>query len=320
VESVTTIANHSPFNHPSLRFFSIILFIFCIGVLTAFAQTQLTTSDDEKTVTVNDAPEMDVIAFGKSVIVKNRAKSVLCIGGDILVEGRVEEDVVAFGGSISQRENAYIGGHIFAVGGTYKAESQKPLRGEGKETIMIAAFEDELRDLAQNPAQIFSPSFTWAFLLQRLLSILFWFVVTFGITTLAPGAVSRGVARVQLSAARIIGIGLAVFLLAATFTIISAGFLPDYISVILGLMVFVLMLMSYVFGRVALQVSFGKLIQKRLLSERNQSETLSILLGVLTWTLLLSIPYVWMIALLTLFAGGIGLVLTARSKTTWQRE
>jgi len=34
--------------------------------------------------------------------------------------------------------------------------------------------------------------------------------------------------------------------LAATFTIISAGFLPDYISVILGLMVFVLMLMSYV--------------------------------------------------------------------------
>jgi len=71
---------------------------------------------------------------------------------------------------------------------------------------------------------------------------------------------------------------------------------------------------------VALQVSFGKLIQKRLLSERNQSETLSILLGVLTWTLLLSIPYVWMIALLTLFAGGIGLVLTARSKTTWQRE
>lgn len=263
---------------------------------------------------------MDVIAFAKSVVVKNRAKSVLCIGGDVVVEGRVEEDVVAFGGSVSQREGAYIGGHIFAVGGTYKSDSQKPLRGEGKETIMIAAFEDELRDLAQNPARILSPSFSWAFLLQRLLSILFWFVVTFGITTLAPGAVSRGVARFQLSAAKVIGIGLAVFLLAATFTIISAGFLPDYISVILGLMVFVLMLMSYVFGRVALQVSFGKLIQKKLLSERNQSETLSILLGVLTWTLLLSIPYVWTIALLILFASGIGLVLTARAKTVWQRE
>ena len=204
MESVLILENQPVFGTRAkiLKLLLIGLVFVCAASASIFAQTQLSTSEDEQTLTIDDAPEMDVISFGKTIIVKNRAKSVLSFGGDIQIEGRVEEDVVAIGGSISQRQDAYIGGHVFAVGGAYEPESQTPKRGPGKETVMIAAFEEELRGMAQDPSQIFSPSLSWGFLAWRLLSVLFWFVVTFIITTLAPGAVSRAVARFQLSTAK----------------------------------------------------------------------------------------------------------------------
>ena len=94
--------------------------------------------------------------------------------------------------------------------------------------------------------------------------------------------------------------------------------LPDYLSVTLGFMGSVLLLLGYVFGRVALQVSVGKLIQKHFLAETNRSETVAILIGVLVCTAILSVPYLWVLALFAVFTIGIGLVLTGRSNPTWQ--
>ena len=79
-----------------------------------------------------------------------------------------------------------------------------------------------------------------------------------------------------------------------------------------------LLMLGYVFGRVTLQVSVGKLIQKRFFPENNRSETLAILAGVVFWTVLLSLPYIWVFALFAVFVIGIGLVLTGRPSTRWQ--
>lgn len=296
------------------------LILIFICHLTLLAQTQISTSPDEKTLIIDDAPEMEVFAFGKTVIVKKQAKGVLSFGGDVIVEGRVEGDVAAIGGSITQKENAFIGGDVIIFGGTYRPENKTPLRNEGKETVMFGVFEEELRDLTQNPSQIFSPSFSLAFVAQRVLSMLFWFVVSLGLTTLAPGAVSRAVARFQLSTLKIFAAGFAAFLLTTVTIIVSLSFLPNYLSAIFGLMAFALLMLAYVFGRVAMQVSVGKILQKRFAGEHSRSEALAIFIGVFVWTLLLSIPYIWTFALLALFAAGIGLVLTGRSSTGWQKD
>ncbi len=292
----------------------VLLFPFAI-----FAQSQI-SSPDEKTLVIEEAPEMEVFAFGKTVIIKKQAKGVLTFGGDIIIEGRVEGDVAAIGGSITQKENAFIGGDVIVFGGNYRPESKNPLRSEGRETIMYAGYEEELRNLTQDPAQIFSPSFSPAFLAQRILSMLFWFVVSLGLTTIAPGAVSRAIARFQLSTLKVFAIGFFGFLV-TTFTVIgSLSVLPNYLSAIFGIMGFILLLLAYVFGRVAMQVSIGKILQKQFFGEKNKSETLAILIGVFIWTFLLSIPYVWTFALLTLFAAGIGLVLTGRSTNGWRKS
>jgi len=115
-----------------------VLFALVIGTLFAaaptflIAQTQFSTSDDGLTMIVDDAPDMEVVAFGKNVIVKNRAKGVLSIGGDVTIEGSVSGDVATIGGSIIQKNSAYVGGDVIEFGGAYKPESQSPLREAGK--------------------------------------------------------------------------------------------------------------------------------------------------------------------------------------------
>jgi hypothetical protein len=263
---------------------------------------------------------MEVYAFGKSVIVKQRAKGVLAIGGDITIEGSVSGDVATMGGSIIQTTNGYVGGDVIVIGGTYKPESDTPLREPGKETVMFAVMEDQLRELGQNPSELFSPNLSVSFFALRALSLLFWFIVSFLLTTLAPGAVSRSVARLKLSSLKIAAIGMFALLLTLVGSMLGFQFLPNYLGVSIFFMVFVLLMLAFVFGRVVMNVSIGKLIQKKILPEGNRSETLAVFLGVFFWTLILSIPYLWTFAAIALFVSGLGLVLTAKTPATWRHS
>lgn len=297
---------------------SVIAFML-LAVLTFYAQTGVSLNAETNTLTIEDAGDSDVFAFGKNVVVKRHAKGVLAFGGDVVIEGRVDGDVATIGGSVLQKENAFIGGDVITFGGTYRFEGANPQRVEGKETIMYAGYEEELRNLTQNPAQLFAPTVSWAFFAQRLLSLLFWFIVSLAVTTIAPGAVSRAVARFQLFKLKIFAFGFAGFVVTTVGVLASLSLLPNYISALVSLMAFALLLLGYVFGRVALQVSIGKLLQKRFLPENKQSETLALLLGALVWTILLSVPYFWTFALISLIAASLGLVLTARSGNGWQK-
>lgn len=305
---------------PCLRAVSYFLPIVLIGAFALFAAAQppVASSPDDNTIVIDNAPEMNVISFGKTVIIRQHAKEVFAWGGDIIVEGRVDGDVAALGGSVIQRENAYIGGAVIVIGGSYKPESRVPLRVEGKETVMFGAFEQELRDMAQNPSQIFAPSLTPAFFAQRALSALFWFIVTLVFATIAPGAVSRAISRFNLSMLKVSGLGVAGLILVTVFVITSLQLLPDYAGAIVGVMGFALLMLAYGFGRIAMQVSAGKILQKHLPKGASRSESVAILLGVLVWTVILSIPYLWTLAVVILFSVGIGLVLTARSGSGWK--
>ncbi len=288
------------------------------AVCALYAQSNISFTPDGKTMIVEEAKDNEIYAFGKTVIIKKEAKGVLVFGGDAIIEGNVEGEVAVIGGNIIQEENGFIGGDVIVFGGTYRSKSEKPLRSEGKQTIMIAMFEEELRSFSENPTQIFSPAFTWSFFAQRLLSILFWFIISLVFTTIAPGAVSRAVTRFQLSTLKIFAIGFAGFLITTVSIIFGLRFLPNYLSAIISFMAFFLLVLGYVFGRVALQVSLGKMVQKRLFPRQKQSETPAILIGVIIWTTFLSIPFLWTIALLILISSSLGLVLTARTANVWK--
>ncbi len=282
----------------------------------ALASASFTTSTDNEDLQVNDSPEMSVIAVAKTVVVKQSAKDVFVFGGDVVIEGNVSGDVGVIGGTISQKEGAFIGGDVIVIGGAYKPDSQQPLRTAGKETIVFGILEDELRELGRNPESILSPSLTPTFFAQRVLSALFWFVVTLGFITIAPGAVSRAIARTKLTPTKIAAVGLAGLIASLLLVTTVSTALPEYLSVIVWLMVVGLLMLAYLFGRVTLQLSVGKYIQKHLLPGYKSNETIAILIGVIVWTILLSLPYLWIFGVLTVFAAGTGLVITARNNTS----
>jgi len=309
-------------NRADLRLFAYLIWLPLLVFSLSFsiqANPEISLSDDEKTLVVEDAPEMEVIAIAKSVEVRKSAKGVFSFGGDVIVSGRVEGDVATIGGSVVQKEGGYIGGDVIVFGGSYKHESHTALREPGKETVVFGVWEEELRDLAQNPTHILSPTLSWTFVAQRLLLALFWFAISMVISTIAPGAVGRAVARIRLSTLKVTSLGSVAFVGSLIAILGGISILPDILSATLGLMGLAILLLGYVFGRVALQVTVGKILQRQFLSEANRSETLATLLGVFVWTTLLSIPYIWIIALFSVFAVGIGLILTARSSNVWPK-
>lgn len=300
----------------NLLFGVILLFSFATVL---HAQENLKLDQETNTLTIEEVQDGEVYSFGKNVVVKKGAKGVFAFGGNVIVEGRVEEDVGVIGGSVIQKEGAFIGGDVIIFGGTYKYDDKQPLRNPEKETIMFASYEEELRDISQNPSQLFSPSFSWTFLAQRLLSVLFWFVISLALTTIAPGAVSRSVARLQLSSLKIIAIGFLAFFTTTVGVAAVLKFLPDFLSAIIFLMTVVLLILAYVFGRIILQVSTGKWCLKRFFGDKKHSESATLLVGTLVWTVLLSIPYVWILVLILLFVSSLGIVLTARSTEKWEK-
>jgi len=276
-----------PFKQIVSGFVFVLLAAFSIyaGPVAALSQP------DENTIVVEDAPEMELISFGKTVIIKKRVKEVLSVGGNVIVEGNVTGDVGAVGGNVTQKEDAFIGGDVTILGGSYTAESKTPLRNADKETVVLAVFEDEIRDMAQNPARLFSPTMSWSFMAMRVLSILFWFVISLALTTISPGAVSRGVTRFRLSTLKVFAVGSFAFVITVITVALGISFLPRYLSAIIFLMGLILLFLSYVFGRVALQMIVGKMVQKWVLPDRMQSETIALLIGVIVWSIFLSVPY-----------------------------
>ena len=294
------------------------LFIAYFTPVIAGTPVEISQDGENQTLIIDDAPDMKVIAISKDVIVRKRAKEVLAWGGNIIVEGSVEGDVAAIGGSVTQREGGFIGGDVIVFGGKYGAEGPAPMRVEGKDTVMFGMFEEELRGFAKNPSQILTPELSVSFFVQRLLAVMFWFLITMAAATIAPGAVSRAIAGLKLSALKISGFGAAGFILACVAVIVGLGFLPEYVSAIFGLMAFVLVMLAYGFGRVVLHIIIGKFVLERFMSGRKVSESFSILTGVVLAIAMLSFPYVWPIALFCFFSIGTGLVLTARGTRPWK--
>jgi uncharacterized membrane protein len=277
-------------------------------------------NDDFNSLIIAETSDSDVFGFGRTVVVRGTVKKgVLAFGGDIIVEGRIEGDAATIGGSVYQRPNSYIGGDVVIIGGAYNHGKTAPGRKTDSQTVMYAGYENELREAMRNPASLVAPDFSAWFFVQRIMAVSFWFLVSLVLTTLSPGAVSRAITRLNLSALKIAIFGAAAML----FSILLAGFglgaLPAPIGVLAGAMLTVLLFLAYIFGRAAIHVATGKFIYKRLFGERSgRSEATSLLLGTAFWVAVLSLPYLWTFAFIGLLIVSLGLVLTSRSSLDWR--
>ena len=282
--------------------------------------THVARVSDGKEIVVEGEQTSDVFGLGQSVIVRGKVShGVLAFGGDVVVEGRVEGDVATVGGSIFQVEGSYIGGDVIVLGGAYHHGKTAPGRNPASKTIMVAGYEQELRELARNPLSILTPRFSLAYLGQRLLAILFWFIVSLAITAATPGAVSRAAARLQLTSLRVALIGLLGAIVIGPGVAVSLRFLPQVVGVVVFISALLLVVVSYLFGRVVIHAATGRWLQRVLLREESRSESVALLLGATFWAVVLALPYVWPLAVAGLVVTSLGLALTARYQVNWKR-
>lgn len=309
---------------PALRRFGlarlIALVVWLLVLMTAvYAQTSQSPQTEEKVVLVNGVTDSTVFGIGNSVRITGVVKQgAMSLGGDVIVEGEVEGDVATIGGSVIQLPGSRIGGDVIVLGGTYRAEGSPINRNPASTTIMIAGYQQELRDMMRNPSGLFTPRWSPTYLGTRFLVVLFWFIVSLALTAVMPGTISRGVARLQLTSLRVAAIGLVGVVVLFFGAMLSLYVLPEPIRVLIGLLALLLLLVASVFGRVVLYAATGRWLQRKYVSFGKNSEAVALLLGTGFWVLLTSLPYVWPFMAAFILIISFGLALTARYRVGWK--
>lgn len=280
-----------------------------------------TLPDSTPPLVVEGISESDVFGWGQSVLVRGTIRQgVMAFGGDVIVEGVVEGDVATVGGSVVQRDGSRIGGDVIVIGGSYRHGENVPGRNPSSATVIFRGFESELRNIMRNPASLLAPQWSLSYFGSRVMAVLFWFIASLVLTAVAPGAVSRAVMRLQMTNLRVAVIGF-VGSIVMTFGVVAGlSVLPTVIAALVGLMALILLLLAYLFGRVAIQAATGQWLQRRFLGEKFRSDSIALLIGTVVWAILLSLPYVWPLVGAGLLVASLGLALTARYRVGWKHR
>jgi hypothetical protein len=83
-------------------------------------------------------------------------------------------------------------------------------------------------------------------------------------------------------------------------------------------MALLLVLVSSLFGRVVIFAATGNWLRRRFFP-RIQLDSVALLLGVVFWVTLESLPYVWPFVIAGLIVVSLGLALTARYRISWKK-
>src|SRR5438874_6062804 len=296
-----------------------------LGALPLFLvaiQGQPTSQDqpgDPVARVIEGVSNTTVFGLGQSIKITGTVKEgAIAFGGDVVVEGSVNGDVAAIGGSVIQREGSRIGGDVIVIGGIYHHGKAAPGRDPQSVTIMYAGYENELRHVMREPFSLLHPRLTPAFLGMRLLAVLFWLIISLALTAVMPNTVSRAAACLQLTSLPVALIGLLGSIVVTLGVFVSLLVLPPVIGAVISIMALMLVIVATLFGRVVIFLATGRWLQRRFLP-RVRSESIMLLLGVAFWVALASLPYIWPIIIAGLLVVSLGLALTARYRISWKR-
>jgi len=294
---------------------------FLVLVISGYAQpaSEAPPGDPQARV-IEGVVNTTVFGMGQSIRITGTVKEgAIAFGGDVIIEGVVDGDVAAIGGSVIQREGARIGGDVIVLGGIYHHGKAAPDRDPKSVTIMYAGYEDQLRRVMRDPFSVLHPQLSAVFFGTRLLAILIWFVIALALTAAMPNTVSRAVTRLQLTSLRVAAIGFLGAIVITLGVLASLWLLPSIVGAAISLLGLLLAVVSTVFGRVVIFAATGQWLQ-RLLLPRLQSESVTLLLGVIFWIVCSSLPYVWPFVQAGLLVASLGLSLTARYRIAWKKK
>lgn len=253
----------------------------------------------------------DLVVVGREVVIVGHVRGgVLALGGDVNVSGTVDGDVASIGGSVVQSSGSHISGDVLIVGGHYTHASDK-CRGSRSETVVFAGTGDALRDFFANPArQLLVPTLDRGYFGWRIAAALSSFLLAILLVAIAPAQVSRASERLAADSLKIAAIGLVGTLAVVLFVGIALVALPAPLSAVLSGLTLLVLVVVQLFGRVVAYFLVGRWLQRRLLGTSSRSQTVALLLGVLAFAFVGSLPIVGALLVFATFILSVGIMLT----------
>lgn len=299
----------------AIRTASILLVAIAAGAFGWLTITALfATPGDHPPLVIEESDDMheDQVVMGRSIkIIGHVRGGVLSLGGDVIVTGSVEGDVAAVGGSVVQTAGSHISGDVLVVGGNYKHIEGQSCRGVGTTTVVYSGSGEHLREFFANPTrQLIAPSIDRTFIGWRIAVALSSFVLAMILVGLAPKLISRASERLASDSLRIAAIGLVGTLVAILLTGLALVTLPTPAAAIISGVLLVVLVVVQVLGRVVAYFFVGRWLQRKLLGENHRSQTIALLLGVVTLAILGSLPVLGALLVFATFILSVGIMLT----------
>ncbi len=313
----------------SLRWITIILLAATlVAPLPALAQGGTTTTWFDRDVVVADGERIDgdLMAFGGRVQLLPGGTvdgNVMTIGSDTTIDGRVEEDVVALGGTVTVTAQAVIMGDL-VVFGTLSRDKDALVRGSVVEGLEAAARFPSLSWGAAVPPEG-APSATdapaspaegeglGATLLRDLSILVVTVLMAALVATLLPGALQRTSDVARNAWGMSLGIGVLTGILVVLLFVISALLVLICIGLPLLLVLCVALLLGALVGWTAAGQNVGRFLATILHLSRPPL-LIETVLGTAAITLVAMIPVAGPIVAAALLCWGVGAAVLANTE------
>jgi hypothetical protein len=203
----------------------------------------------------------DLVVLGREVAVDGvLGGTLVAVLGDVRISGRVEKNVLAFGGDVLLEEGAEVRGDLLAVGGAVLGPPEA-LEAVGGRVLTVgeleAAFAAELRTspLATRPVSGLLLAF-------RLVLLFLWLVVGLLLLRFLPRPVSTAAGLVPGRLATVAAVGAAAVLSALLVSAFLLLVLPATAGLLLSGLLVALLAAAKAFGLAAVFVVVGRRITR----------------------------------------------------------
>ncbi|MEN8222125.1 MAG: hypothetical protein ABFR36_02605 [Acidobacteriota bacterium] len=283
-----------------LVFFTLLLLICSIG----------NSSDNsaDKVKMYNENINNNLLSFGKDIIVNGSVeRSLIKIGGSLRLNGKVNRDVVCISSKVELGEEFFIGGDLIVIGGSLVGKNQDNIKGDIHNiNLSIKKIDSSLTSFALTSNTL---------KLIRIIFLIISLILSLIIFGLIPVKIKKAEELMTDNALRIGSLGILSLLTFIILFLLAIILSLIYIGIPLLLIILLLFICLFVFGRTVMYYSIGQwVINKFNLSIF--SPAIFILIGVITYAILSFIPVAGFILLkvLAIFELGISVGYLLRKK------
>ncbi|MCP4215993.1 MAG: hypothetical protein GY765_15170 [bacterium] len=261
--------------------------------------------EKDLTIPAGEIYPQSIICFQGKITVQGAVKSsVLMIGGELVLDGEVGEDVICMGTTVTIGKNAHIIRDLYVIGGTLKKDEGVKIGGE------YFYFKFDMEKIENTLLPFLGDSSTITFF--KAVKTILWFIIALVVFALFPDKISRAEEIFDTHRMRICTIGLM-----SVFSFIFLMFCSIllsliYIGIPLMIMLILLYFVIYVFGRIAMFYFIGRKFAG-LIKKRNIASAVLIMMGILVYAVVYAgisfIPIVGsvVVVLLNIIELGIGI-------------